>query len=234
MRKYLFIVIISLVLLTVKKFAYATMPVVDYAAIAKLMQQVNEMKRQYTMLENQYRTAENQLQSLTGQRGWGSFGNSDTHITNQFGYAPDTYSQAMNGQGGSADYQQNRNAYIANHHVITEQEYESGTTINLAEDYHNRTQTTAITAASATTAFNSIQDKLKEVRQLAAQIDASKNDDLKSAIDLQTRVDVQLAYIQIQAVQLQATLNREMAEAHASEQVNDAMRAEYNTISNNS
>ena len=225
-------------LMSVSLNAFATMPVIDYTEVAKtaevigqLDKQYTEMKKQYDTMQNQYNQLKQQYQSITGNYGWGDWQNSVDNLTHDREWTASDWQSALKGMsGGNPDrYQQLLDQYKQNHTTMATQDYAKGTDSALATNYQNEVQTNQASATTATYEFNDINTHLQTVQQLGQEIEnAKKNNDLKSAMDLNSRVQVEVAYISIEELRMQAVINQQLAQMQANTIAMQSEASQYN------
>lgn len=204
--------------------------IADGAVVAQLVKNLEEMKKQYDELKNQY----NELQSIqangVGNYGWGNWDNSDI-ATKAREWAPSNWHDALEGMSGGnpARYQQLLAEYKQNHATLSADDYAKGTDKNLSKSYENQVQTNQASSTAATYAFNQINTHLKKLQQLGQEIEnAQKNNDVKSAVDLNSRIELEVAFISMSELRMQAILNQQTSQLQASHIAHESEAAQFN------
>lgn len=196
--------------------AMAQIPVTDGANLAQSIQQalttINQLQQQYQDFDQQIQQYEQQLEQYsasTGSYGLGELFGGDQAKT----YAPGTWqgSLAILEQGGSpgnaadvADYArdyQDRYGFAAGNEV-----YSSGNSEQAAYTFDQQARSTRAALAISRTAYNRTGERLQRIQTYLDRIDSAT--DLKAAIDLQNRLNVEIAQAlmeqnRLMAVQMQ-------------------------------
>ena len=216
----------------------AVMPVIDFTEIAKttevinqLNQQYQTLKAQYDTLKNQYAQMKTQYASITGNYGWGSYKNSLSTLTHDREWAASDWQSALKGMSGgnAARYQQLQDQYKENHKTLSQTDYAKGADKSLSASYTNQVQTNQASATTSTYEFNAINDHLKTLYDLGNQIeDATKNQDMKAAIDLNSRIELEVAYVALEELRMATLLNLQLAQQQASNIAEENETSLYN------
>lgn len=191
----------------------------------------NSMKTQASELKNQYSQMKEQYQSITGNYGWGNWKNSLSNLKQDHEWAASDWKSALSGMSGgnSQRYQQLLSQYKKNHLVMSSTKYAKGSDSNLSKSYQNQVQTNQASATTATYEFNDINNHLKTLYSLGQQIEnAKKNNDLKSAVDLNSRIELEIAYISIEELRMQTLLNQQTAQVQSSKISLESEASQYN------
>lgn len=219
-------------------------PLSDTAILASLGRQLAELKRHYKQFKEAKETADNQLRNgqsqldelknLTsfnsGSYGFGNFENSIEDLKRRQG--SNTWEEALNNlAGGNSDrYAQLAQAYERMHPTLNDDEYKRGASdARLALYKQNKAVNKAVTVQT-TEAFNKVNQHLAAVHKLSQQIEGTKNKNTKSAIDLNTRLLVEMAYIQTDLFKLQALIGQQAAQMSANEIAEDSAAALFNRL----
>lgn len=222
-------------------------PVPDPAVlqqIAILGKQLNEMKKHYQMFKDQYSTArstlengKSQLESMTkikdfnsGHYGLGNLKNSVRDLQNRQ-WSPSNWSDALkNISGGNPQrYNQLVESYKKSHPEIPKETFEKvgASKEQVAQYQQDRTVNQAV-VVQTTYAFNDLETHLKTVHEISSKIEQTEN--TKSAIDLNSRLLAEMAYIQIQQLKLQALMNQQAAQTTASTLSQTAEQVRFNQL----
>lgn len=212
--------------------AMASGIVFDPQNYAENVAEVADMTKQYETLKEQYDQMQEQYHSITGNYGWGNWNNSASDLT-QREWAPGDWHSALQGMsGGNPErYQELLSQYKQSHQTMSKDQFAKGSDQNLATSYQNQVQTNQASATSATYEFNDINKHLQNLQQLGQQIETAKN--LKSAMDLNSRVQLEVAYISIEELRMQTVLNQQMAQSEASKIAQENEAAQFNQAGEN-
>ena len=218
-------------LLPLKSFAIG-----DAAVVAQLVKNLAEMKKQYTKLEEQYKAMQQQYQTLEniqgdaeGHYGFGNLLNSAQGLTNRE-WSPDDWDSALKGLSGGnpSRYQQLLQEYKEGHPSLSTSEYEKSESADNAKTYGQEVEANQAASTNATYAFNDIKKHLEDVHALSMQIDKTNN--TKAAIDLNSRLLTEMAYVQIQELKMETLLNEQAAEASSSAIASETEAAKFDQL----
>lgn len=237
--------IISIVLLMLPFMNSEAMVVFDPTVAANIMktydqlkqqldqmqQQYQELKAQYSMMENQWTTAKDQLASMKGNYGYGTQGMEKKIFNKNWQWTADTWESQLKSLSGGNDarYQQLRELYQHNHDSMTNEEFSKSYSKATANALTNQVQTNQAVGASTELEFQKIQEHLTELQGLSQQIeDVKGNTDMKSATDLNSRIQTQTALINAEMVRMQVLLNNQTASQQAFTIAQAAESARFN------
>lgn len=226
------VLLISVSALSLSIGAYANLPVIDPTNIAENIKEVTQLKHQYDTMQNQYSQMKQQYSSITGNYGWGNWQNGSSDLS-QREWAPGDWHSALQGMSGGnpGRYQELLSQYKQSHQTMSKDQFAKGSDQNLATSYKNQVQTNQASSVSATYEFNDINKHLQNLQQLGKQIETAKN--LKSAMDLNSRVQLEVAYISIEELRMQTVLNQQMAQSEASKITQENEAAQFNQAGEN-
>lgn len=228
--------IIGVGFLFVAQKSLADLPVIDPAEIAQVVEVLHEAEKQYETLKYQYNQLKTQYASITGNYGWGSFDNSLSQLNDQREFSASNWQSALQGMAGGnpARYQQLLAQYKAAHQTMTTSDYAKGADKNLSLDYQNQVQTNEASATISTYEFNDINQHLKTLYTLGQQIEnAKQNRDLKSAVDLNSRIQLQIGYISMEELRMQAILNQQVAQIQSHQISVESEASQFNQAGEN-
>ena len=223
-------------LMSVCLSSYATLPVFDYTAAINFIVEFQKLKQQYKLLNQTYNNA---IQRLTeaktlvkdseGHYGFGSLDNSAADLK-QREWSPSNWQDALKGLSGgnAARYQQLLSEYKKNHHTLSQTDFAKGAGSARALNYNQQVQTNQAAAVQTSYAFNDVQQHLQSVHQLSAQIEQAKN--TKAAVDLNSRLLTELAYISVQELKMQTLMNQQLAQQSASNISAETQNASFNEL----
>ena len=221
---------ISLVLMGVNESSFAMMPVIDVGVIAKTSAMIKQLSDQYETMKQQYTTMQNQYSAVTGNYGFGNWHNAANDLQGREFNAP-SWQAALKGEAGGnpARYQQLLAQYKKNHATMNQSDYAKGASKTAATNYSNQVKTNQVSATTATYEFNDLNKHLKSLQELGKQIEnAATNKDTKSAIDLNSRIVLEVGYIQVEEVRMATILNQQMAQASATQISQENAASQFN------
>lgn len=208
-------------LLFITAKAQALIPVIDTTEIQQMVMQFIQLKKQYEVLQNSYRNSQMQLATAReiakdeeGHYGYGNLLNSAENLKDRE-WSPDNWDDALKGlSGGNPErYRELLREYQQNHPTLSQEEYEKGADKDQAKSYIQQVQENRTAKVNADYAFNDINKHLQNIYKLSGQID--KATDEKAALDLNSRLVAETAYIQTQMLKMQILLNEQLAEQSA-------------------
>lgn len=229
----------------------AVMPVIDGTAIFKMGQQLKAMKDQYDVLEKNYnaatstlenakgqlKNAESQLASVnklkdfnSGHYKMGDFKNSLSDLQNRQ-WSPNKWDDALkNVAGGNPErYAQLVKAYKESHPEVSDKVMkESGATDIQIKQYKQNKEVNQAVVVQTTYAFDDINVHLKSVHELSKKIEETEN--TKGALDLNSRLVAEMAYIQIQTLKLQTLISQQTAQTGANTLAQTAEQVNFNQL----
>lgn len=220
----------------------AMLPVVDAGAILQMASQLKQLKEQYDLLRDAHDTAKSQLSNgfsqlnelknlsnlNSGSYGFGDLKNSLNDLSQRQGSS--TWEEALNNlAGGNKErYSQLADTYERMHPTLSDDEYKRGANDARLALYKQNKAVNKAVSVQTTDAFNQVNKHLKLVHDLSKEIEGKQNKNTKSAIDLNTRLLVETAYIQIGMFKLQALINQQAAQVSANDIAEDSEAARFN------
>ncbi len=227
--------IIAIILLSPVS-CFAVLPVIDPAAIVDLVRQLTELKKQYDVMQQTYETTQNELnqtKELTndaeGHYGYGNILNNQTNMNNR-AWSPNDWQSTLQGLSGQnpARYQQLLTQYKNNNPALSQQNYEKGESASNYAVYQNEIANNQAATVTATYAFNEINKELSHINQLSQQIETTQDE--KAATDLGTRMQAEIAYVQVQMLKQMALMNEQMASNSANDIQYETTAAKFNQL----
>ena len=206
---------------------YASGIVFDPTNYAENFATATSLAKQYITLKKQYTQMHQQYNSITGNYGWGNWQNGSSDLT-QREWAPGDWHSALQGMSGGnpGRYDELVAEYKKSHQNMGSDQFAKGSDHALTASYKNQVQTNQASSVSATYEFNDINTHLKTLQQLGKQIETAKN--LKSAMDLNSRIQLEVAYVSIEELRMQTVLNQQMAQSQASKIAQENEAAQFN------
>jgi len=237
-RRFIFFMLMVFLFLSLMTFYQSgfAMLVEDPTEWAKTIEVISQLKDQYDQLTQQLDQLKSQYNAVTGNYGWGNWNNSlnDLQQGREF-TAPDWQSALQGMSGGNPErYQQLLDQYKQEHVAMNPTDYAKGTDDNLSKSYQNEVQTNQASATTSTYEFNDINKHLQTLYQLGQQIeDAKKNNDLKAAMDLNSRVQLEVGYVAVEELRMQTVLNQQMAQTQSAKIAMENEASQYNQAGEN-
>jgi type IV secretion system protein VirB5 len=222
---------------------FAVMPVIDAGAIANLAKQLSAMKRQYSLMSDTYKNARAQLDNAQSQldsvnqlknfnSGHYQFGDLDNTLSDlkDRQWSPNTWDDALhNVAGGNPDrYKELVRAYEKNHKTLDDATFEKGTSKERLTLYKQAIEVNKAASVESTYSYNEINKHLKAVHEISAQIEKAPN--TKSAVDLNSRLLAEIAYIQTQNLKMQTLISQQLAQGGSNEIAIDNQIAKFNRL----
>ncbi|MGC1183149.1 type IV secretion system protein [Legionella sp.] len=207
-------------------------PVGDSAIIAKLVDQLRQMEKQYKLLDKTYKTHDAQLNGIrqlnkynSGHSGYGHLFNSLSDVRRR--QSANTWKESLRGISGGnpARYKELVGAYEAQHASLNKQRFSQGASFNRVERFETERQVTQAVGIESEVLFNDINDSLKRIHDLSQQIEKAEN--TKAAVDLNSRLLTEIAYIEVQKLKAQSLLNHLMVSQSGSGLTDEAELSQY-------
>jgi len=218
-------------------FCYADIwGVEDAILIAKATEQLAVLKGQYKTLKETYDKSKKQLTELDnikkmgiGNYGWGQMQNTLGDLK-QREWSPSSWENALkNIAGGNPErYKKLVDSYEKQHKTLSDTDFLKGASKEKLEEHKQSRKINRAANIQSTYAFNDINNHLKEVYKLSSKIEKTKN--TKSAMDLNSRLLAEIAYIQTQNLKMQAVLNQQASQSGARELSSESQSASFNRL----
>ncbi|MFJ1270108.1 type IV secretion system protein [Legionella lytica] len=209
----------------------------DAALLANAIKQLDELRRQYNVLQDTYDTAKSQADTLkslkeynSGSYGYGAFDNG-LDALKSWQNPTDNWKEALEKiSGGNPErYAELVKSYEASHPMLNDVDYAKGTTSNQLTQYKYSKKVNKAVSVETTKTFNEINTRLKNINKLALKIDETPN--TKSAMDLNSRITAELAYINVMNLKLQTLLTQQLAQNSANDLAEEGELVRFNTSS---
>jgi type IV secretion system protein VirB5 len=201
-----------------------------------LKDQYDTLQQTYNTAQQQLNTAQSQLDSVnqiknfnSGHYQFGDLNNSLTDLKDRQ-WSPNTWDDALhNVAGGNPErYNELVKAYEKNHTRLDDATYEKGASKEQLTRYKQTIAVNKAASVESTYSYNEINKHLKAVHQLSAQIEHAPN--TKSAVDLNSRLLAEIAYIQTQNLKMQTLISQQLAEGGANDIASDSQIARFNRL----
>lgn len=214
----------------------AMTPVIDATAIAKLAKQLQEMQKQYKLLNSTYNNAQKQLNVANDLKKFNSghykFGNLNNSLSDlkERQWSADHWDDALkNISGGNKTrYEQLVKAYEKNHRSLPDSVFIKGASSERLEHFKQNKAVNEAVSVQTTYAFDDINTHLTRIHELSQKIEETEN--TKSALDLNSRLIAEMAYIQVQTLKLQTLINQQTAQTGANELDETVDDASFNRL----
>ncbi len=215
--------------LLVSQPLWAMLPVIDVDAISQLADQYQQLQQINQINQQIQQYTHNLVADAEGHYGMGDLMNSLSELKEQQ-YSPDTWEQAVQGLSGNQneDYQTLWTNYTQSHPYPSQEEFASGSDDSQAELFQQQTASNQASAVTATYAFNQVNQELQKIHDLSDHIDTTVN--TKAALDLNSRIAVELAYIQMQSLKMETIMNQQLADQSALNLHDQAQESHYRTL----
>lgn len=242
MKQYI-LPLIGLSSIVLTSNALATIPVIDYTALMNAIKEYKQLKTQYDLLHNTYTNAKEQLDEAKDLNGKAKSLVSDAEGHYNFGsllngnddlksreWSPDKWQDALKGVAGGnpARYQELLTQYKNAHPTLSADEYAKGASKDSAKTYQDDVKVNQAASVNASYAFNDIKKHLDNIHNLSEQIEKAPN--TKAAIDLNSRLVAETAYIQTQELKMQSLQNEQLAQQTSSKIDSESASAKFNKL----
>lgn len=219
------------------------MAVVDLKAIGQLTSQLKQLREQYTVLRGTYdtavshlNTAQWQLEKLkelkalnSGSYNFGKLMNTIDDLDSLKNSADSWAGTLQEIAGGNhARFVQLAQAYEKSYPLLSESEYKKNTSLRLAQNYKQARNVNKAVSVETTYVFNQINHHLKKVQNLSQQIDKAPN--TKAAIDLNSRLNTEIAYILMLNLKQQTLISQQLAHNGAQSLIADSEIARFHRL----
>ncbi|KTD49604.1 vir protein B5 [Legionella rubrilucens] len=210
--------------------------VADAAMLTKAIEQLEQLRSQYQLLSQTYSTAQSQLENMqqlknfnSGHYGFGGLANSHADL-NARQWSPNTWDDALHNIAGGnpARYQELVKAYQRNHVILDDATYRKGASLTRLKEYKNNVAVNQAVSVQATYAFNEVNRHLKAIHDLSNHIDKAAN--TKAAIDLNSRLLAEIAYIQTENLKLQTLMSQQVAQESSTTLATENDNVRFNAL----
>ncbi|NCX93492.1 MAG: hypothetical protein EBX40_02305 [Gammaproteobacteria bacterium] len=226
--------IMGFVLGSIAGGAFGTLPVIDASSILETKAVLSQLETQYKTLLDQYQQIKNQYAAMIGHTQIGFFENDTVAEAKREWMAAD-WQDALNEEAGGnpSRYAELLAEYKNQHENLSDADYEKGASPALAKSYRIQAQTNRVSGVGAAYEFNDINSHLKTLQALGEAIEGDKNPSLKSAIDLNARITLEVGFIEAEELRMQTLLNQQQAELQASQLTAEAEASRFNHAGEN-
>jgi len=210
--------------------------VADAEMIANSLKQLSILRDQYRVLKDTQQQAKNQLDSMnslrnmnSGHYGFGELSNGLDSLQSWQSPASTWQDALQNLSGGNPSrYQSLVEAYEKNHPSLNEAAYARNTTPANAARFKEDKAVNRAVQVQTTDSYNEINRHMAALHKLSQQIEKTSN--TKGAIDLNSRLVTELAFIQLASLRLQTLLGQQVAQESLSELQDRADMVRFNRL----
>lgn len=210
-------------------------PFSDAAVLLKLGDQLKQLQKQYKVLNRAYDTAKSQLDSIeklnkynSGHSGYGKLYNSMNDLKQK--QSANSWREALKGVSGGnpGRYKELVSAYEKQHALLNKQQFGKGASVSRTERFEQEREVVQAASIESEASFNDINDSLKRIHNLSEKIESA--DSTKAAIDLNSRLLTEIAYLEAQNLKAQSIVNQQLAVKSGSNLTDEAELAHYLTL----
>lgn len=197
--------------------------VLDLKKYWVMVQQLQALQDQLSQGDALLSQGKQLLNGLEGHYGFGQLNEDDTSIAKrQWGY--ESWEEALKQLSGNNPerYQQLKTLYQAEHPILSDHQFLQGASESHAKSYHHLAQTNQAASVFTNYEYKQLNARIQAVHQLANKIENASN--VKSAIDLNSRLLAELSYLSVEQLRMLALSNQQMSASQANQL--DAMRRE--------
>lgn len=212
-------------------------PATDAAIIGKLVDQLRQMEKQYKLLDKTYKTHDAQLNGIkqlnkynSGHSGYGKLYNALTDLQKR--QSANTWKESLKGiSGGNHErYKELVGAYEKQHATLNAQRFSKGASSVRTERFDDERQVTQTVSVESEVLFNDMNESLTRIHDLSGQIEKAEN--TKAAVDLNSRILTEIAYLEVQKLKAQSLLNHLLSSKSSSGLTDEAELASYLSLDN--
>lgn len=168
--------------------------------------------------------------NLSGHSGWGTYQSHDYQSYGNSALNWDNVMRLAESGGGSGDLGSTINA-LANQFPINQDQFNKGVNSRTQQQYYVlQSKTVLATRAASQLDYDKIQDQITYQQMLQSQIE--KTDNLKSAVDLNNRIQVEANLINLEILRQQSLANQQHAISDQANINNAFLHAKFLTKSN--
>lgn len=192
---------------------------------------LNETVAQGITLKSQLETAQQQYAAITGHYGWGNWNTQGQTFTNNWQWTASNWQEQLNGMcgGNAARCQELRAQYVAANDSMTEEDFHKTFSAPVSKALANQVSTNQAAGTTSQMSYEQVNGHVTELQSLSQQVeDTDKNTNTKSAIDINTRAQIQNGLIGSEIVRVQTINNNMVASNQAAEIARSVQAAKFN------
>lgn len=204
--------------------------VMDTAVVAEIAKQIYEIKKQYDVLKKTYDNAKSQLENAklqlnslkelknfnTGHYGLGEIVDKFENLKNKKWGPSDWESALIDIAGGNPEQLKKYvKAYENSHKYLSDEEFLQGSSKELLDLYKKNIQVNKAVQIQSTYIFDDLDRHQKLLQELQSKIEQTPN--TKAALDLNSGILIELAYIEMENLKMQSLIGQQMAQSAAND-----------------
>jgi len=209
--------------LGVSSLSVATIPVIDYMSIGKEAQELNQLGQEYQALEEQLSVAEgiynngvSELKAITGSDDFGVWENDQSALETRT-WSPGDWASALSSAAGgnSGRFQELLKAYQDAHpgmNWTSVSDYSNGASPTKTAIFKENLSENQVSQSLASGAYADVNQNFQTLQKLGSQIGQDPNGDLKQAVDLNSRIQLEVANLSNEQLRMQALINEQEAQ----------------------
>ena len=207
--------------------------VYDDASFNEIVLQYKQLVDMYTSLESIDTSGAhihgdlNGLFKINGQS-VGELYNNIGSEADSWKWTADTWDEELRSLSGgnNARYTQLKNQYQTYYpNVVSQSTYQKGSTTQAAQAYAQATTVNQTALTEASYQFSDLNNRLNEIQNLSKQIGSATTE--KEALDLNSKLAVQQAYIQVEMLRMQTLVNQQIGQVQAESLEQQAAESNY-------
>ena len=204
-------------------------PLIFARQLQQMQQEAKETLARYNQLKDQLDKTRQLIKDAEGHYGYGSLKNGSGDLKDRE-WSPDNWQDTLKGlSGGNPQrYQQLLDEYKQNNPTLSDKDYKNGASDAKDRVYKQEIEVNRASQVQASYAFNDIKQHLETVHTLSEKIEQAQN--TKAALDLNSRLVAELAYISIQELKMQTVLNQQLSQQQAGAIAAETESAKFNTL----
>lgn len=234
-NSFLKLTVMGLVFAALPRWSYANGelvydPVVAGKIVAETQQDLdvlNETLAQGLTLKDQLATAKQQYSAMVGQYGAGTWNMQGQNFINNWQTGATTWQQQLQGLSGGnqARYQELLSQYKDSNDSMSEEEFHKTFSAATSKALTNQVNTNQAAGTASQQTFENVNAYVTDLKSLGDQVeDSAKNPNSKSAIDINTRAQIENGLINSQMV-LAQTVSNNMAASNQAASIASAVQA---------
>lgn len=233
MKRALVIVFLTVSSLSAQAFVQEALLLERVATQIQLLNdQIEQLAKQYKLLEKNSVTANLQLEELekftslnSGPGEYGDFHNSDEEVEERktIGNWHETLKEIAG--GNNERYQELVKSYEEQNKSLNEVDLTGRVSPEQEKLFHQQVDVNRAAYVESEDAYNSVNTHIKSIKALTEKIKEAKT--TKLALDLNTRLLAEIAYLQADNLKAQAIVNKQLAAKAQKELAEDAAVSSY-------
>ena len=200
--------------------SFAMWPVIDIASIQKEAQEISLLEQELGSLKDQLSVERSALADLQGETNFGQWKNTASDLDHSQWNPSEWVSTVENDADNySSHYQTLLSQYETLHPPLTPENmehYSQGAGTALTQMFQEQLHHNSASQALASGAYEEVKQDFQNLHDLGTQIgDSSIDPDLKHAVDLNSRVELEVGNISVQELRMLSLLNQQQVQNQA-------------------